>query len=390
MRGREETRAPARASAAAPPRDADVLVVGAGMAGLSLAVALAERGFDGRVLLVDAREDWDVDDRTWCSFAVGPHPFVGAVAHRWARVRVREGGRERLLDVGRTPYVHVPARDFYRAAFARLGSAKRFVVRGGVRVDGLVPEPGGVRAETSAGVLRARWAFDARPALPPPGGTPRLFQHFRGFFVRTEAPRFEPGVATLMDFDVDQGRGLRFRYVLPFAADRALVEDTYFTETTFPIGEALLEDLGAHVVEREEGGVIPMTVDRFPVRPGIRRIGLAGGVAKPSTGYAFEFAQRDAAQIADALVRGAPPPPFRRQAFLDEVFLGVLARDPAEAPALFYRLFDRNPPARLVRFLSERATPLDHLGVMASLPKRPFIAEALRRVHARAALFGLA
>src|SRR5690606_29518390 len=55
--------------------DADIVIVGAGLAGLSTAVHLLERGpADRHLTLVDPRTDFG-RDRTWCSWALEPHPF---------------------------------------------------------------------------------------------------------------------------------------------------------------------------------------------------------------------------------------------------------------------------------------------------------------------------
>ena len=67
--------------------DADVLIVGAGCAGLSLAWHLVERGLGGRrLLLVDPRTEYG-RDRTWCFWNVVEHPFEDLVTKRWSRWR---------------------------------------------------------------------------------------------------------------------------------------------------------------------------------------------------------------------------------------------------------------------------------------------------------------
>ncbi|MBX3248566.1 MAG: hypothetical protein KF901_15420 [Myxococcales bacterium] len=377
--------------------------MGAGLAGLSVAVHLACRRVDQRVVLLDARERYD-GDRTWCQLAVRPHPFEACVTKRWSQIEVHApqevGGAcaRRRLDVRRTPYVHLDAERVYARARDELARAG-MTLELGVHVEAVRPRRDHVVVQTSKGVLRARAVLDSRPRpsnqaagdTPSAGTSPALAQHFRGFFVRSEAPLFDPDVATLMDFRVDQrvalaAGGLRFVYVLPFDAHHALVEDTYFTPEVFPLGDEALAPFAAQArltVEREERGVIPMTTARPDDEPRHRRIGLAGGVAKPSTGYAFDFIQRHAEVIADAVARGRPIPSYQRMSWLDEVFLGVLRARPEAAPMLFGRLFARAPAGSLVRFLTETATPLDAARVMAALPPPPFLAESARAVARR-------
>jgi lycopene beta-cyclase len=227
--------------------------------------------------------------------------------------------------------------------------------------------------------------------------SPSLFevgflQCFAGWRIRAEEPCFDPGVCTMMDFGVDQRDGIHFVYVLPFSEHDALVEDTFFRAEPLP-DEAYEENLAAwlarHGVERyevidRERGVLPMTTERIELAPSPRviRIGLAGGLARPATGYAFLAIQRHSRTLAQRLVHGeAPAPPFPRTArtlFLDRIFLSYLARHPDRAPELFATMFERAPPDALARFLSEASSLRDDLRVMSALPALPFATEAVR------------
>jgi lycopene beta-cyclase len=371
---------------------ADFVVVGAGCAGLSLAAELVSQGLgDRRIVLVDPRTSFD-RDRTWCYWDVAPHGFLRAVSHTWSRWRVRLGEREVVRSSPTHRYCHVPADAFYRAALARLTSSDRVELRLGVRAEKLRETQDGVVVETSAGPLLGRLAFDSRPRAPLKGA-PHLVQHFAGHVVRAEAPVFDPEVVTLMDFDVGQERGIHFFYVLPYDARTALVEATYLTAEAFP-REVYVEAIRAYLERRfglsrwevlwGERGAIPMTTEPLSVRASRRiyRIGLAGGLAKPSTGYAFLAIQRFSSSMAARLrAEEAPePPPVRpaRSAFLDRVFLSYIRRHPERAPLLFVRLFERVAPDVLVRFLSDAGSLADDLKVMSALPALPLIAEAAR------------
>ncbi len=376
---------------AGPRLDADVIVVGAGLSGLSVTVALLDAGLpaDARVLLVDPRTTLDGHDRTWCFFDVAPHPFADAVAHRWPRWHVRHGGRDLALASPGLTYCHIPGARFYERALARLDAAgPRVALRLGVPATHLDDLGDHVVVHTPEGPLRARLALDSRPpALParPPSEHVRLLQHFRGRVVRADTAAFDPGLATLMDFDVDASHGIHFVYALPFDARTALVESTFFTPSLLPedvyeraIDAWLAARKPGHAFETvsREHGVIPMTTEPFDAwpRPRIVRIGTAGGHAKPSTGYAFlavqRFARAFAPRVLRALRDGGPatPPEVRsaRTTALDTVFLSYLARRPARAPQNFFHLFERVPPDVLVRFLSDAASLSDDLRVMSA------------------------
>ncbi len=64
---------------------ADIIIIGAGCAGLSLAWQLTQRGLSGRnVVLLEPRTEYG-RDRTWCFWNVLPHDF-DAAASAWPRL----------------------------------------------------------------------------------------------------------------------------------------------------------------------------------------------------------------------------------------------------------------------------------------------------------------
>ncbi|MFW5776659.1 MAG: lycopene cyclase family protein, partial [Spirochaetota bacterium] len=98
--------------------------------------------------------------------------------------------------------------------------------------------------------------------------------------------------------------------------------------------------LGAadHDVLREEAGALPMEVGyRTAPVPGVTHLGLAGGAARPSTGYAFQRIQAQAERVVESLLRDDAvdtPRDTRFTQFMDRVFLRVLATAPERGPAI--------------------------------------------------------
>jgi lycopene beta-cyclase len=387
-----------------PAIDADVIIAGAGLSGLSLAVALLDAGLpeDARIMLVDPRETLSGADRTWCFFNLVPHAFESAITHRWSRWRVRNGATEVLRSAPGIAYCRIPGERFYELALERLVAAgQRIEFLLGVTVEHLDDRGEHVDVHTSAGVLRARLAMDSRPPAltraADDGNDVNLLQHFRGRVVRSAEPVFEVDTATLMDFDVSQADGIHFIYVLPFDAHTALVESTFFTDRLLPdtVYEAAIDTwltrrLPGRVFETisHESGVIPMTTEPFDAWPSPRivRIGTAGGHVKPSSGYAFlavqRFVRAFAPRVVSALRAGgcAEPPAARspRTTALDTIFLSYLRSRPERAPDTFYRLFERVPPAVLARFLSDTGTLADDLTVMRTSDSPRLALEAIR------------
>jgi len=405
MEGGRTTLSIGRTPAMVACMEADFAVLGGGCAGLSLATAIAATAGPGRaprIVIVEPRERY-VRDRTWCMWPVEAQPFTAAIRHRWSRWEVRTPERTIIRGSEHLPYVHVAADAFYEQALARLRD-RGVELHLGVRATSVTDEGDRVTIETSAGPLRARLAFDSRPAKPASaeGKTKTgsvdevcLLQHFVGWEIKVDGAPFDPSTAILMDFAVPQDDGLHFLYVLPFARDRALVEATYFSESTLPTAtyEARIRDylvrrfaIRDYAIEFREQGVIPMTTTPASPQPSPRvfDIGLRGGFAKPSTGYAFLAIQRYSQEMAARLLRAGErpprPPPARpaRAVAMDRVFLSYLHRSPERGPDLFADLFERLPPDLLVRFLSDRASSRECLRVMSASPLSAMTREVFR------------
>ena len=387
-----------------PALDADVIIAGAGLSGLSLAVALLDAGLpdDARIMLLDPRDTLSGEDRTWCFFDLVPHAFDSAVTHRWKRWRVRNGAHEVIRSAPGVAYCRIPGERFYELALERIAAAGRRVeILRNVTVENLESRGAHVDVRTSSGFLHARLAMDSRPPVlthtHDDEKDVHLLQHFRGRVVRSAEPVFEVDTVTLMDFDVTQAYGIHFVYVLPFDPHTALVESTFFTDQLLP------ESVYGTAIERwlarwhpgvefqtisHESGVIPMTTKPFDPWPSPRvvRIGTAGGHVKPSSGYAFLAVQRFVGEFAPRVISAlrtggfAEPPAARspRTTALDTIFLSYLRSCPDRAPETFFRLFERVPPGVLARFLSDSGTLADDLTVMRKSDSPRLALEAIR------------
>lgn len=376
----------------------DVVIIGAGAAGLSLAERLATSGSSLSVRLIEAPPGpVRPAPRTWCFWEDGAGRYDEAVTAAWNRLRVRGPGG-RLIDAGTgsVRYKMIRSTDFEAAVARRLagrpGSTRTEATVEAVEgtadgADVLVRTPEG-RART----LSARWVFDSRPLGSLPRARTTLLQHFRGWFVRTPRPAFDPGSVELMDFRTPQpDRGLAFTYVLPTSSATALVEYTQFSSSVLP-SEEYDRALRSHLhtvlgirdfeIEAREEGVIPMTDAVFARQSGgsVFRIGAAGGATRPSTGYTFTAIQRQTTAITAALLAGrrpVPPAPHsRRSHAMDAVLLHALASGHLDGAAFFTRLFSRVPTERLLRFLDGATSLYEDLSIGLNSPVLPLLRSA--------------
>ena len=371
----------------------DVAILGAGLAGLSLATRLAAPEFAHlRILVVDPRTTFP-RDRTWSYWALRPHPFAAAVAKSYARWAVIGDGRTVLRHAPGLRYETIRADTFYRVALDRIAAAPHVELRLGttasaIERDGAVDLHLGP-SHPSPTPIRAALAFDSRPT--PALGQHGLTQLFLGQEIETTHPVFDPGVATLMDFRGVQSGVTHFTYILPTTPHRALIEDTWFAPRTMSAPDhrrAIRDHLARHGIQDynilfEERGALPMD-PVFRPRSGryLQPLGSPAGANRPSTGYAFHAIQLRCDGIAAALAQGRLPAPPRPRPRLiramDSILVRLLETRPEQAPRIFAALFDRCPPAALVRFLNDAATPADLLAVSTAIPWGPTLGMAAR------------
>jgi lycopene beta-cyclase len=366
-----------------PQSDADVLILGAGCAGLAIAQRLAGTGL--AVRLVEPRTAY-TEDRTWSFWTGQPQAYGDALRRKWSAWSVSNRESSVRRTSARLHYVTLSSERVYASALRTIDASDTLTLHRGTRV---VAEPqacgeGRIAVETDRGRLIGRTVVDTRPA----NIVADYGQSFVGREICTERAVFDAHTVGLMHFAPPQADRIGFVYVLPFAPDRALIETTCFA----PPGatgdlEADLERAcdafaaGAAWQEvRRERGFIPMTAAGPKAQtdtPGLVRAGLAGGAARPSTGYAFQRIQHAATVCAERLARGAPPaiayPEGAVSRWMDGLFLSVLRRWPEAGPDLMMRMFRHTPRDRLERFLSGSISPADRLAVVRSLPPGPFL-----------------
>lgn len=114
----------------------------------------------------------------------------------------------------------------------------------------------------------------------------------------------------------------------------------------------------------------------------IVRAGLVAGALRPSSGYGFVRIQRWAKRCAneycsrDVLIPQVVSNFLIKQ--MDKLFLNVLKHQPDLTPELFDRMLSQTSAEGFIRFMNDRASFADILGIVFSLPKTPFLKALLR------------
>ena len=377
--------------------DADIAILGGGLAGGLIALALRQHRPDQTVLLIE-RGDALGGNHVWSFFATDLDPAGAAlveplVAARWQGYTIRFPRYSRELG---SAYHSVTSERFDAALRDTLPAGS---ILTGTEVTAATP------TSVTLGdgrVLHVGGVIDARGAATLPhltGG----WQKFLGRMIRTARPH---GLTrpVVMDATVAQLDGYRFVYCLPFAEDRVFVEDTYYADEP-DLDVAVLRErvadycaaAGWEIAEvlGEETGVLPVVAGgdfaafRAAVDEGVAQAGIRAGLFQPLTSYSLPDAVRFALSLAGrrnlsgtgllAASRAWGEAHWRKSAFYRMLTAMLFG---AAAPAERYRVLQRfyGLDARLIeRFYAGGTTMTDKLRILTGKPPVP-ISAAIRAI----------
>ena len=369
--------------AANPP----LIIVGGGLAGCLAALCLAQRRPDIPLLLLESGTSFG-GNHTWSFFDSDVPPaardLIAALKPvRWPRHRVRFPGRERELAMAYNS-VDSSALDALVKAQLPEGSWRLNAAVHALEPDAVVL--GGER-------IAALGVIDARGPDGPMPGLELGWQKFVGIEFAAAAP--EPDCPMVMDATVPQIDGYRFVYVLPFTAERVLVEDTYYSDDP-ALDVAVVADRVRELARergligpelRQETGVLPILIGGDPAQfwpdnDPIARLGLRGGFFHATTGYSFNLALRLAVSLAERneAFDGKTLAEWTRAQFVrhwqDMRFFRVLNRmlfGAAEADQR-YRIFEhfyRLAPGLIARFYAGTPKGTDRMRILSGRPPVP-------------------
>lgn len=367
-------------------RPVDVAIVGGGLAGGLIALALAARRPELRLLLIEEGAQFG-GNHLWSFFSgdvaeadrwlVAPlvcHAWGGHAVHFADHARDLAGGYQSIeserLDAALRRAL--PPEALLTGVAAKVVTATSVRLTNGATI-------------IAGGVIDARGLADLK----------RLdlgYQKFVGQALDLAAPH---GLTrpVIMDARVDQADGYRFVYVLPFGPRSVFVEDTYYSESAeldVPLLQARISDYAAahgwqvHDCGRMETGVLPVCMGGDFERywqsggAGVPKAGLRGGFFHAMTGYSLPDAVRIATLVAGmgdlsgpalhgALYKAAEAH-WRGQLFYRLLTtLLFKAAEPQERHRMLSRFY-RLDPALVGRFYAGRSSLWDKLRILAGRP----------------------
>ncbi len=379
----------------------DYIITGSGAAGFSLLYRMMQHSFflDKRIMVIDSSSKTQ-NDRTWCFWEKNAGIFESVVYKKWKQIDFYSTGFSARFDLIPYEYKMIRSADLYKTvkekatAFPNINFLKGTVsaIQNKEKyVEVLVDEISYTSTYVFNSILFKNILLESEKVK----GRHYLLQHFKGWFIETRQPLFEPQVATFMDFRVSQNHGTTFVYVLPVSSNKALVEYTLFTEELLKpqqYDEALKNYISGtlqitdYTITEEEFGVIPMTDHPFkPFDGNIINIGTAGGQTKSSSGYTFQFIQKQSDFIIGQLMNGENPqthPDFKKWKanMYDGALLHVLKNRKMEGQQIFSRLFKKNGAGAVFKFLDNETSLIEDINLLSGLPVSIFLPSAIKEL----------
>ena len=375
----------------------DYIIAGSGCAGLSLLYRLLKTPLlqDKSILVLD-QDQRKSNDRTWCFWEKSPGLFESIVHAKWNKLEFLSTDFKKELNLESYTYKMIQGIDFYNFVinYAKKFKNVSFVQDTISSIDNIDKK---AVLKTTKNRYTANYIFNSTNLFNPKINEQNsLLQHFKGWVIKTKKPVFNPEIGRLMDFRVSQENGATFMYVLPTSTTEALVEYTLFSPRvldkevyTLELKKYIKEELEIdnYTLIHQESGVIPMSLAKFEQNPKLNviNIGTSGGYTKASSGYTFQFIQKNIIEIINNLVEGnniIHPTSFKNKYYqwADRTLLDVLLSNKLTGKDVFTQMFQKVPVERILAFLGNESSFLEDLLIFKSFPVKPFLTSGVKQL----------
>ena len=377
----------------------DYIIAGAGCAGLSLLYRLlVDPVLQSKKILVIDRVQKNENDRTWCFWEEGKGLFESVVTHEWKSLIFKNENFTRQFELEQYRYKMIQGKNFYDFVLSYATGFENVTFKN-ENIKGITADQTEATVETEEHIYQSEFLFNSTSLFNPKITEENsLLQHFTGWVIKTKEDTFDSKVGTLMDFTLDQKHGATFMYVLPTSPTEALVEYTLFSKSVLPKEDyqtALTNYINNNLqitdyeITHTEFGIIPMSLAKFERNSDafnrIINIGTAGGYTKASSGYTFQFVQKNTAQIVSNLRAEINPSPQKtfndkRYEWYDRTLLEVLLSGKMEGKEIFAMMFSKRSPERILKFLANESSLIDDLKIVSALPIKHFLTAGLKQL----------
>jgi lycopene beta-cyclase len=378
--------------------DANIIVVGAGCAGMQLINALLKLPAEqtGDILLIESNRQ--INHKSWCFWTNKQSEYDFLIEKYWSELKFGSSGSDLSGEITPYRYNYINSELFFEYHDQLISSSSRVkvVYEDVIRFES---DYGLKQVYTQDNRYQAQHVYSSLIDFSAiENNKILLWQHFKGWFIKTEQAVFKSNQATIMDFNIAQGEAVHFMYVLPFSETEALIEFTSFSSMDCYSDHDYDAYLEKYISEkfncsyeliREERGKIPMTDFEFPAcsKDGIIHIGSAAGAIKPSTGYAFNRISRHTEYLIKCFltknINIKTLPGSDRFHFYDTLLLQIIQNQPEKVAVIMEQLFLHNSFKQILSFLDESTSLLQELSLFNTLPKRLFLKQVFKHVQAQ-------
>ncbi len=369
-------------------KEYDIIIIGAGCSGLSLAYRFI--GTDKKICVFDNNTREDRIRKTWSYWKVYNHPFSHLESQKNNKLKINYE-TEVELDCSEYNYATIDSFDFDEFIFNEIEKCKNIDIKFNTTINDLKETRAGFYLTISGQEYHSTYVFDSRLSREEI----IMQQIFKGIFVKFDRP-LESFTPYLMDFsDKDE---FHFFYSLPLGDNIYLFETTYYSLSEKDI-PSLKEEVHQYInkkysnqyqVVREEFGKIPLSTKIEPdnTKNNYTNIGISSGATRASTGYTFINIQKQ----CDEYVKKINNQKFieyrstLRQAILrkmDNILLMIIRDHPKLSKKILFHLFERNNNSTVIRFLSDIPKITDIIKIIMNMPKLIFIKYAIKSLYSR-------
>ena len=377
----------------------DYIIAGCGCSGMSLLYRiLTTPTLKSKKILVIDKTKKNNNDRTWCYWEKKNGVFDEIVIKKWKSLQFFSHSFTKKFNLKKYTYKMIKGVDFYSFVlnFSKKFKNVTFKKENILRIE-TTNQIGLLISDKSK--YCAEYIFNSTNLLLPKMTSENsILQHFEGWFIKSKEDLFDSKTGRLMDFRVSQKHGTTFMYLLPITKNEALIEYTLFSEKTLKKNEYEIElkkyiskylKIDNYEIIHKEYGVIPMSMVKFErnhkLSESIINIRTAGGYTKASSGYTFQFIQKNSELIIQNLLKNKRPSPkksIRDKIFewYDRTLIEVLISKQMTGREVFTIMFKKNNIDKILAFLANESAFKDDLKIMTSLPSVPFLISGFKHL----------
>jgi lycopene beta-cyclase len=375
----------------------DIILLGAGCSSMQLLHAMLRTSNGKKLSILILEKEQDFPEKSWCFWSKNHTEYDSLVSKKWNQIEFFTDGYalHKAINPYQYKYIHSQTFfDFHLDLIHKSGNVDFF------REEVLSVD----RNDQIFSVKTTKTTFTATQVFSSmyTQGQLRknellLWQHFYGFFIKTEKPVFNKDVFRMMDFRIPQSStGSHFIYILPFSETEALVEFTAFSSVESYKDSQYKDYLATYIqthfltnyqISRIERGKIPMTNAQANTDNlvGIIPIGGRAGAIKPSTGYAFNRIRKNTEKLLEANFGLESNNSFNqtRFQFYDTLLLQIIKTEPERIQDVMEQLFRNNELTTILKFLDEETTMMEDLKIFTRLPIPLFLNQVKHYMYGR-------